>query len=283
MSDGPPTPGVLGAPDCHVADDGATIRTPMLSQQNRTKFTVLVIAAAVLLAGGRAAAQPPAERTRIVSVNLGMQFINDAFMNRITFLQEDETGVFESHYDITKHHSVDGGIAVRLWKGFALGFAGSHVAQTTTAQVDAEVPHPHLFGFPRPASDVRSGLKRREIGLHVQGEYWWFVDETFLLRASWGPTIFIARQDLVSDIDTREVGTDFDRVVLTSHRATTVTAGSLGLNLGFDGTWFVTERVGLGFSVRYSRGTATVRLGNRTPTPLELGGIHAGGGLRVAF
>ena len=43
----------------------------------------------------------------------------------------------------------------------------------------------------------------------------------------------------------------------------------------------MTERLGLGFSVRYSRATATVRLGTRSPTPLELGGTHAAGGLRI--
>lgn len=229
------------------------------------------------------AEQQPAERMRIVSVNFGMQFIQDAFMNRVTFQQYDETGSFESHYDVAKHHALDGGIAFRLWKNLALGFVGSHVAEPTTARVDAQVPHPHFFGFSRPASGVRRGLNRREIGLHVQGQYWWFVTETFLLRATWGPTIFLARQDLVSQIDTREASDDFDQVMLTGHRSRTVTAGSLGLNLGFDGTWLLTERIGVGFGVRYSRGTATVRLGSRSATPLELGGTHAGGGLRLAF
>ena len=87
----------------------------------------------------------------------------------------------------------------------------------------------------------------------------------------------------MSHIGTRESGTDFDRPVVTSLRSTTVTAGSLGLNLGLDGTWFMSDRVGFGFGVRYSRGTATVRLGGRSATPLELGGTRAGGGLRLAF
>lgn len=286
----------------------------MPAQRIRTRPVALAFAAAFLLAAAGAAAQEPpeqqpiekppveqppsaerqpaqqppveqplAERTRIVSVNFGMQFIQDAFMNRVTFQQHDETGSFESHYDVTKHHALDGGIAFRLWKNLALGFVGSHVAEPTTARVDAQVPHPHFFGFSRPASGVRKGLNRREIGLHVQGQYWWFVNETFLLRATWGPTIFIARQDLVSQIDTQEASDDFDQVTLTGHRSRTVTAGSLGLNLGFDGTWLLTERVGVGFGVRYSRGTATVRLGGRSATPLELGGTHAGGGLRLAF
>ena len=252
-------------------------------RRNGTRPTRALIAICILLAGNSADAQPASERTRVVSVNLGTQFISDAFMNRVAFSEHGESSTFEAHYDVTWHHSIDGEIAGRIWKGLALGLAGSHVAEPVTARVEAEVPHPFFFGFPRLASGVRQGLTRREIGLHVQGQYWWFVGETFLLRASWGPTVFIARQDLVSEIDTLEAGIDFERVLLTNHRARTVTAGSLGFNLGFDGSWFLTERLGLGFRVRYSRGTATVMLGNQSPTPLELGGTHITGGLRIAL
>ena len=242
-----------------------------------------MVAAGALLAAGGAAAQTPPEPNRLASLNLGLQFINDAFKNRVTFQQYEEQGFFDAHYDVSKHHYLDGDIAVRLWRALAFGIAVSHVAEPTKAVIEAEVPNPYFFGFPRSTSGVRTGLKRREIGLHVQGQLWRVFRETFLLRATWGPTIFIARQDLVSRIGTRESHIDFDRVSLVSHRSTSVTTGSLGLNLGVDGTLFVTERIGLGFNVRYSRGTATIRLGIRSPTPVELGGTQAGGGLRVAF
>lgn len=243
----------------------------------------LVGAAAALLAAGGAAAQPAPAPDRIASVNLGMQFINDAFMNQVTFRRYAETGRFDAHYDVTKHYSIDGGISVRLWRALGLGVAVSHVAEPTTVFIEAVVPNPYFFSVPRLTSGVRRGLTRREIGLHVQGQLWRVFGETFLLRATWGPTIFMVRQDLVSQIGTLESRIDFDRVSLTSHRTTTVTAGSLGLNLGFDGTLFLTDRIGIGFNVRYSRGTATIRLRNRSPTPVELGGSHAAGGLRIAF
>ena len=54
-------------------------RAPMPSRQNRPQPAALAIAVAVLLLAAGASAQPPSEKTRIVSVNLGMQFINDAF------------------------------------------------------------------------------------------------------------------------------------------------------------------------------------------------------------
>lgn len=268
--------------DCHPADDGGTIRAPMVPRRNRARRAAAIAAAAALLAPVGAAAQPASEPDRLASVNLGMQFVYDAFMNRVTFRQHGETGSFNAHYDVSKHHALDGGVAVRVWKALAVGVAVSHVAEPMTVLIRAEVPHPFFFDFPREASGVRRGLDRREIGLHLQGQYWRSHTENLLLRATWGPTVFIVRQDLVSEIGTRE-SLDFDQAALASHRATTVTAGSFGFHLGFDGVFFVTDRVGLGFNVRYSRGTASVRLDDRFPTPLELGGTHAGGGLRFAF
>ena len=255
----------------------------MRSRRNASQLAAVAAATASLLAAGVAAAQPPPEPDRIASVNLGMQVINDAFKNRVTFRQYQENGFFDAHYDVTKHYSIDGDVAFRVWKALAFGIGVSHVAEPTKARIDASVPNPYFFNFPRMTSGERQGLHRREIGVHLQGQAWRVIGETFLLRATWGPSVFIARQDLVSEIRTRESDIDFDRVTLTGHRATTVTTASLGLSLGFDGTLFVTERLGLGFKVRYDRGTATVRLGSRSPTSLELGGTHASGGLRVAF
>ena len=254
----------------------------MTSRRNASRLAALAAAASLLVAG-TATAEPPPAPDRIASVNLGMQFINDAFMNRVTFRQYEETGFFDAHYDVTKNYSIDGDIAFRVWRALAFGIAVSHVAEPTKAFIDASVPNPYFFQFPRSTSGERRGLNRREIGVHVQGQLWRVYGDTFLLRATWGPTLFIVRQDLVSEIRTRESYIDFDRVSLVGHRSTTVTTGSLGVSLGFDGTLFVTERVGIGFNVRYSRGTATVRLGNRSPTAVELGGTHAAGGLRVAF
>ena len=251
--------------------------------RNGAPIVALAVAIGVVFAAAGSAAQPPSERKRIVSVNLGMQVINDAFKNRVTFQQYGETGAFDAHYDFTGHVSFDGDLAVRPWKEFAVGVAVSHVAMQTNVRIDAEVPNQYFAEYPHLVSGVRGGLDRREIGLHLQGQFWRRIGETFLVRGTLGPTIFMVRQDLVSRIGTRESAVDYEKVLLESHQATTVTAGAVGFNLGFDGTWFVTRRLGLGLTLRYSRGTATVRLGRRSPTPLELGGTHAGAGLRLAF
>ena len=255
----------------------------MYFPRNGARCGALVIAAVVLLAAGGAAAQSRPAIERLVGVNLGLQVINDAFMNRVTFRQYDETGFFDAHYNVSKHYSLDADVAVPVWKALGFGVAFSHVAEPTRAALDAQVPNPFFFNFPREARGVARNLKRREFGLHIQGQFWRRFGETFLLRITWGPTIFVVRQDLVAHIDTRESSVDFDRVSLVNHLARTVTTGGLGVNLGFDGTLFVTERIGVGFNMRHSNGKANVRIGHQSPTLVELGGIHAGGGLRFAF
>lgn len=254
----------------------------MAARRRSARLAAVIAAAAIGLASGGAAAQPPSEPQRLAGVNLGMQLIHDAFQNRVPFRKDGETGAFNAHYDVSKHYALDGGVAVRVWRTLAFGVAVSHVAEPTTARLQATVPHPFFFDSPRRAGGLRRGLDRREIGLHLQGQYWRSLSESLLLRATWGPTVFIARQDLVSEIGTTE-SSDFDRVSLTSHRTTTVTAGSLGFHVGVDGILFVTDRLGFGFNLRYSRGTAVVRLDDRIATPFELGGTLAGGGLRLAF
>ena len=255
----------------------------MSFRRNGARCGALVIAAVILLAGAGAAAQPRLEIERLAGVNLGLQFINDAFVHQVTFQQHDETGFFDAHYDVTKHYSMDAEVAARMWKALGFGIAVSHVAEPTRAALDAQVPNPFFFNFPRTTEGVARSLKRREFALHLQGQFWRFFGETFLLRVTWGPTIFAVRQDLVSQIVTRESSVDFDRVSLVNHRTRTVTVGGLGLNVGFDGTLFMTERIGLGFNMRHSNGKATVDVRDQTPTLLELGGIHAAGGLRFAF
>lgn len=279
----PPGRGRIAIVDCQPRDDGGTIRAPMSFRRNAARCAALVVAAAVLFAAGGAAAQSRPAIERLAGVNLGLQFINDAFMNRVIFRQYDETGFFDAHYHVSKHYSMDADIAVPVWKALGFGIAVSHVAEPTRADLDAQVPNPFFFNFPRTTEGVARSLKRREFGLHLQGQFWRFFGESFLLRVTWGPTIFAVRQDLVSQIVTRESSVDFDRVSLVNHRTRTVTVGGLGVNVGFDGTLFMTERVGLGFNMRHSNGKATVDVHDQTPTLLELGGIHAAGGLRFAF
>ena len=253
------------------------------SRRYGARLAGFLVAAGALLINAGAAAQPPSEPERLASINLGLQLISDAFMNASPYTLHGEVGKFDVHYDFTKAIALDGGLAFHVAKRFGLGFAVSYVDKPTTARIDATVPHPFFFAFPRSTRGTARGLNRREIGLHLQPQYWQTLFDTLLVRLFAGPTIFLLRQELVSGITTNEIGFTFDHVRLVGHQSRGTGAVTLGLNAGFDGSYFLTDRVGVGFGFRYSRGTDAIDLSGRASTPVEFGGTHFGGGLRVAF
>ena len=241
------------------------------------------VAIGILLTGARAAAQGPSQPERLGSVNAGLQLISDAFMNSSPYTRHEEVGRFEVHYDFTKAFAADAGIAWHVAKRFAMGFTVSYVEKATTAEIEATVPHPFFFAFPRPATGTARGVKRREMGVHFQPQYWHPLSDRLLLRVYGGPTIFLLRQALVSGIVTEEVGVTFHQVRIADHRSRGAGGAVLGLNGGFEVSHLVTDRLGIGFGLRWSRSTKAIDVEGRVSTPVELGGLHFGGGLRVAF
>ena len=87
----------------------------------------------------------------------------------------------------------------------------------------------------------------------------------------------------MSGIVIQERGFPFDDVDIVGHTVERVSVSAIGYNIGVDVTYFLFERVGLGFVARYSRATATVELGGAPQPTLDLGGMQAAGGLRFRF
>ena len=264
--------------------------------------------AVVLLAGAlvlvivvgavtEAAAQTPApaDRRVVIGTSLGVQFVRDAIRNTIEFELFQERGEFAANYDITTDTAFDVTAAVRLWKRFGLGVELSYFYTLTTAALQADVPHPFFFGLPRSTSGSATGVTRRELAVHMQAQYWHVVTDTLLVRGFFGPTVFNVGHDLVTAIETQEVGFPFEQVTLTGHTKQRLNQSAPGFNLGLDIAYFgLRERgflghsprldhIALAFVLRYSRGTSAVMLDGGFQPSFELGGTHLGAGLRVGF
>jgi hypothetical protein len=56
-----------------------------------------------------------------------------------------------------------------------------------------------------------------------------------------------------------------------------------GYNIGGDVTWRFLSHLGVGTTLRYSRGRKTFAVTGGGSVPITLGGFHAGGGLRLMF
>ena len=244
---------------------------------------VLTLTAILLVAEGTASAQSLEEQRFIIGTSVGQQFVKDAVWNQIDFTLFEEAGTFEANYEITTDAAFDVGFAYRAWKRLGLGIEVSRFKKAIPVSLNAEVPHPFFFSFPRQTTGQASGINRSELDLHLQAQYWRVVGNKLLVRGSIGPTIFNVGHDLVSEIITQERGNDFTEVDIVGHKTITNNKRSLGFNVGLDISYFIVKQVGLALVVRYSRGTSDVRFKGRSQPAIELGGTHLAGGIRVGF
>ena len=279
-----------------------TIRPPVAT----TVAVMLGLLAALLLRPAPADAQPstdvpsPADvetaadtrtsevPTRLFAIDFGRRLIGVQFETIHLFPLHDESGDFRTGYDAERALALNANLAWRhsrrrLGGYFGLGLGFSRIDKPMTVQLDARVPHPYILSFPREFETFITGLTRREMSVDIQGQYWRALTDRLLLRGFAGPTVFIARQDAVTDIGTGDVMPSFDRAFLTSHGIAVAKARKWGYNIGADVTWFLNDRVGLGGGVRYSRASITSHDIPRTPVPFALGGPNLAGGLRLRF
>ena len=240
-------------------------------------------------------AQSLDEQNFIVGSSIGTQFVKDAFSNEIDFVLFQEQGKFVSSYNITSDSAHDFSIAARIWNKLAAGFSISNFRNRTAASIEAEVPHPFFFGFPRRTDGFADNVTRQETALHFEAQYWHSFGDVILVRVFLGPTYFQVTHDLVSAIITNEVGSPFQKVDIVGHTTSVKSESALGYNAGLDlsffglrrlrflGTSSVLDRIGLAFILRYSRGTSSITLDGNLHPSFELGGTHIGFGLRVGF
>mgnify|MGYP001339624748 CR=1 FL=1 len=238
-------------------------------------------------------AQTVDDQRMIFGFNSGIQFVKDALKNEVDFELWQETGTFEASYNVTKGPAFDGSFAFLMYKRIGLGVNVSHFSKTISATIDADVPHPFFFSFPRKATGVANNVVRRESAIHLQSQYWHTVGDKLLVRLLGGPTIFSVTQDLLSTIQTKERGYDYNTVDIIGHNTIASGGTELGFNIGFDVSYFVFDHVALAGILRYSRGTSSVadqatlrhisRFSGLGQQPLELGGTHVATGLRFGF
>lgn len=241
---------------------------------------VLVIVGCTLGVAGVAFAQPEDQHRFILTANAGIHSLAASRTDTVTFDLHAETGTLETTQSIGPDPMFDGGAAVRLSRQAAVGVAVSYAQGRTDATIDALIPHPFFFDFHRQAQGTASDLAHRELGVHLQGQFWIPLSPSILLTLSGGPTYFNAARDLVMEITPVEVGFPFDEVDIVSH-TTRISKNALGYNVGVDLAYFLSDRIGLGFTTRYSRATSDVDL--EGAPPLELGGLHTVAGVRARF
>jgi hypothetical protein len=118
------------------------------------------------------------------------------------------------------------------------------------------IPHPTLANRPGIDADITGLLYRHEQVFDVSVNY-------NRNKSSWrltvfgGPTLFHLRQDMVDSIAYNQFATTSgtNLVNISNYTETEVSGNKLGVNGGFDATWYLTRFVGIGGGVRFNLGS----------------------------
>jgi hypothetical protein len=246
---------------------------------------VFVVTAIALFCAASASAQ---DRIRI-SINAGQQTSSTILTQEQTFERYFEQGSFTFERLVPTAVTYDLGVTARLWRGLHAGAAMSMFDDKSGAgTVTARVPHPLQFNKPRTATGEILNATRREVGQHIM--FGWNVETAggleFLLFA--GPSIFATDQLVVNSL-TLTLDTEvfpFDELAFPAVESETLRENVMGYNAGVDMTWRVARKIGLGLLVRYSEGKQAftpTRPTGAAPVDVTVGGLQAGGGIRLIF
>jgi hypothetical protein len=163
----------------------------------------------------------------------------------------------------------------KLWRNMAVGIGITHAGSKSDLAVNASIPDPLVFDQPRSVTVTLPDAKHSETAINLSGTWMMPVTDKIDVGYVFGPTIFMASQDLPGVPTISEPGPSITNLPRQSTDKTTV-----GIHFGVDATYLVTPRYGVGLLVRYSWGSADFAGAGDSVT---LGGFQVGAGLRVRF
>lgn len=253
----------------------------------------VLVAAALLVAAMeitaeaqmRVAPRPFPRPPRIrLGINAGVQDIKP-FTETQTFDQYFEQGSFTLTRQMNRPVFYDGSIGVTVWRRLEVIGAFSFLTNTGPGELTASVPHPLMFNKPRSVTGEVATVQRREMGYHI--DLGWRITATPNLEftAFGGPSLFVADQVLVTGL---RVGLanevfPFDALAFPAVDTESQTQTVTGYNAGVDMTWRFNRKFGVGLLLRYAAGKKDFTPPDGQPIEVEVGGLQAGGGVRVMF
>ena len=244
------------------------------------------LAAALASAVVLATAAPAAAQDRFkVSVNAGQQGTSTSVTDERTFQQYFEQGSLTLERRMASSLFYDAGLAVRLWRGLHAGAAVSVYDNPGNGNITARVPQPLFFNQLRTVTGEIADVTRREVGQHIMVGWTIPAAGGIDFTIFGGPSVFTTEQvfatGLMLSID-KEVY-PFETLAFPGAITEKQRDNVLGYHAGVDMTWRFSATAGVGLLVRYAKGKKDVTPTRGKPVELEVGGLQAGGGLRLIF
>ena len=224
--------------------------------------------------------EPPA--TYFASASIVLQGGGQRLGDAATFPLYDETARFDVAYDLDSGAGFEIGGGAHLWHNVGAGIIIGRAGGSGEGRISASLPHPVLFGAPRSAELVTE-LDRSERVVHLQAIWTVPVRDRLDVTVSLGPSFYSVRQQVVTEVFFAEGPEPFRSVVLTGTRQPERSEGAVGFNLGVDGVYMLTPRIGGGLTLRYSGASVDLPGAAGNDVSVDAGGFQAAVGVRVRF
>ncbi len=223
---------------------------------------------------------PPAKYFVSASVigQAGSQRVDDS----ATFPLYDETARFDTVYDVDSGGGFEVGGGVYVWNNVGVGVTIGRVGGGGDARVSADLPHPVLFDAHRSAALV-TDHEHSERAVHLQVLWTVPVREKFDVTVGLGPSFYAVRQELVTEVFFAEGPEPFRSVTLTGTTQASRSESAVGFNIGVDGVYMATPRIGGGLTLRYSGASSDLPGAGGTDVAVDAGGFQAAVGVRMRF
>jgi hypothetical protein len=241
-----------------------------------------LLAASVLVALVTPAAAAAQALPRLtVLVNGGYQPSTTSFDDSFTFSLYQETGRTEVSYPVDAGPIFEGGAAIRLWRGLAVGGVVSRFAIDNTVSARSFVPHPLFLQRSREVTGEAGGIRREENAVHIQAQYLLPAMGRFRIVLAGGPSVIDIKQAIVTEVKyTQEY--PYDTATFAGVDSRRITGTATGFNAGADLQWMFTRNVGAGALVRFTRAIVDLSIDGRT-IQVDAGGTQVGAGVRIGF
>ncbi len=249
------------------------------------KSVILGACAMLVLTATDARAQwtQPLEGRLTVSVSGGGQGGSTDVARLTTFQLYEEEAQVASTQTVSTGAVFDLGATYRIGPNWGVGLGYTTSGGSGDVAISGALPHPLFFGQHRPFATTVTGLDTRERAVHLQAVLFVpFVENVDFTFAA-GPSFFTARQDFSRGVSFSEVPPGFGTVNIDNVEVVEVSRAATGFNISGDVTYSITETVGAGLLLRYTRATVDMDLGDGTTVELRPGGFQALVGVRLRF
>ena len=259
-----------------------TLPTLIVTTRRMTRMALVAAMVSVTVLGAAVTVAAQQDGRVFISVNGGLQATSTDFADNIVFTAFVEDGDLDASYGIDSGAIIDIGGGVRLPGNLGVGIGFSRFDTSNDASVDARIPHPFFFDRHRAIAGSAPGLTHTETAVHLQLRWFAPVPDQIELSVFGGPSFFNVTQGLVTAVGFSQ-SYPFDKASFTEASTGEQSGSAVGYNIGVDVGYFFSRYVGVGALVRFSGASVDLVSQDEGRISIDLGGLHAGGGLKLRF